>query len=135
MQVNFVATVMPDGQVQAKDVVAGHASFGTPFVGQKRALDGAFNQAAKRPKFSPPFTTDLSGGHSVSGIIKSYHTGNGWGFINCAGVDVYFKGNNLPSNCQYRTDLVGTSVSFEVNRTPDGKLQAMPGIVLGHGQS
>jgi len=142
MQVSFVATVMPDGQVQARDVIVGRAaSLGTPsFGGQKRALDGAFNQLAKRPKFAPAFSTpfstqDLSSGHAVSGIIKSYHTGNGWGFIDCAGVDVYFKGNNLPSNSQYRTDLVGTPVSFEVNRTPDGKLQAMPGIMLGHGQS
>merc|ERR1711957_416779 len=137
MQVSFTATVMPDGAVQARDVVAGHgapAAFVAPFL-QKRGLDthAMFNQPAKRAKFSPPSST--LGDQSASGLIKSYHTGNLYGFINCAGVDVYFKGNNLPPGHAQRTDLVGQQVTFEVNQTPDGKLQAMPGIIMGGGQS
>eukprot|EP00928_Gymnodinium_smaydae_P073032 TRINITY_DN56301_c0_g1_i1.p1 TRINITY_DN56301_c0_g1~~TRINITY_DN56301_c0_g1_i1.p1 ORF type:complete len:415 (-),score=37.37 TRINITY_DN56301_c0_g1_i1:165-1361(-) len=145
MQVSFIVTIMPDGQVQGRNLVAVGQS-GTPTRGLKRPNEGgglSFTPfaagdwaglsdlpAAKRSKLTPD-RPDLIGGQCKTGFIKSYHVGNGWGFINCAGIDVYFKGSSLPPGAQEQPNLVGSPVTFEINTMLDGKLQAKPGIILG----
>lgn len=118
------------GKMQAKDLQYGASrGYMPPAMGsaQKRAASPlGFTQAAmKRQKVSPG---PSFAGSRMTGIVKSYHTGNGYGFINADGMDIYFKGSSLPAGQQHRMDLVGSMVNFGYTTTPDGKLQAQPGI-------
>jgi len=136
---NFQFTLnSQQGKMQAFDLQYGASSgYIAPAMGsaQKRgASPGVFNQPAKRQKFSPTPsftpTNNMFGGNTMKGVVKSFHVGNGYGFINADGVDVYFKGSSLPAGQQHRNDLVGSMVAFGFNRTADGKLQATPGIQI-----
>lgn len=130
-----------NGKMQARDLQYSGAPVGyiPPAMGsaQKRAASpGSLSFVTQAPgpkkqKISPSCSPQtLLSGTQVQGVIKSYGVQKGWGFISCSGVDVYFKGSSLPAGHEHRTDLVGSDVAFDLNRSADGKLQATPGIVL-----
>merc|ERR1712100_768462 len=90
------------GKMQANDLQHGASSgYRPPAMGnaQKRGASPAgfagFAQPAKRQKFSSTPSFSPSGGNRMKGMIKSYHVGNGYGFITADGMDVYFKGSSL----------------------------------------
>jgi len=63
-------------------------------------------------------------GQTLTGMVKSYNW-KGFGFIMCQSMDqdIYFSRESLHPKLQ-TSDLAGESVTFEVHRFPDGKLQA-----------
>merc|ERR1740121_480789 len=68
----------------------------------------------------------MSTGNHMTGMIKSYNTGKGFGFISAAGVpgDLFFMKSALPPQSQEDRNLAGQSVSFELAQTMDGKNRA-----------
>lgn len=122
MRVEFSPFTMPDGNVQARDVVE---SDGGPFD------DTAFQPPpAKLRKVSPAGRPPSTPSGQHQGVVKSFNAHNGWGFIDCDGTDIYFKRTSLPYLQQQTPDLVGSVVAFEVIMTADGKPQAAPGIKI-----
>jgi len=75
------------------------------------------------PDASPAKRPRLDG--VLEGVVKSYHTERGWGFIASASVsrDIYFKGQSLPEHLR-AADVQGQAVRFTLVHTQDGKPQA-----------
>mmetsp|Transcript_26450 Transcript_26450/g.42398 ORF Transcript_26450/g.42398 Transcript_26450/m.42398 type:complete len:101 (+) Transcript_26450:1-303(+) len=75
-----------------------------------------------------PATTETSTGRSAAGMIKTYNSQKGFGFISSPGIpgDVFFMRTSLPAGAQdlQGTDLQGKSVNFEVAQTTEGKMRA-----------
>ncbi|CAE8637134.1 unnamed protein product [Polarella glacialis] len=74
-----------------------------------------------------PATTETSTGRSAAGMIKTYNSQKGFGFISSPGIpgDVFFMKTSLPAEVQmHGKDLQGKSVNFEVSQTSDGKMRA-----------
>jgi len=73
-----------------------------------------------RPKISVSST-----GQRANGVVKSYNTSRGFGFITCPGspADVFFMRTDLPEAAR-ASNVQNCSVNFEVMRTSDGKLRA-----------
>merc|ERR1711933_225353 len=99
---------------------------------------GGFGQGMKRgamamggwmgggmAKKSSPVPT-MSTGTRMKGMIKSFNTGKGFGFLSAAGVpgDVFFMKSELPTQAQENRNLSGQAVSFELTQTMDGKSRA-----------
>merc|ERR1740123_1589737 len=72
----------------------------------------------------PPHRGGPKSGETMTGMVKSYNR-KGFGFIMCQTMDqdIYFSRESLHPQLQ-TSDLAGESVTFEVHRFPDGKLQA-----------
>merc|ERR1712087_822455 len=76
--------------------------------------------------------TAMATGNHLNGMVKTYNTGKGFGFISAAGVpgDVFFMRTALPAEAQENRNLSGQAVSFELATTMDGKMRA-ESITLG----
>merc|ERR1712037_76935 len=101
--------------------------------GMKRgamAMGGGFGNFGKKPKTGPVPT--MSTGNRKKGMIKSFNTGKGFGFLSAPGVpgDVFFMRSELPEQSQEDRNLSGQTVSFELTQTMDGKSRAAS-ITLG----
>merc|ERR1712032_312295 len=74
----------------------------------------------------------MSTGNHMTGMVKSYNTGKGFGFISAAGVpgDLFFMKSSLPQQAKENRNLSGQAVSFELTQTMDGKARA-ESITLG----
>merc|ERR1719497_94898 len=74
----------------------------------------------------------MSTGNHMTGMVKSYNTGKGFGFISAAGVpgDIFFMRTALPEHAQENRGLAGQAVSFELATTMDGKMRA-ENVTLG----
>jgi len=72
----------------------------------------------------PPYRGGPKSGETMTGMVKSYNR-KGFGFIMCQTMDqdIYFSRESLHPQLQ-TSDLAGESVTFEVHRFPDGKMQA-----------
>merc|ERR1711982_274166 len=68
----------------------------------------------------------MSTGNHMKGMVKSYNTGKGFGFISAAGVpgDIFFMRTALPAEAQENRNLSGQAVGFELATTMDGKMRA-----------
>merc|ERR1712032_414802 len=91
---------------------------------------GIAQQALKQQK-TEPIATVPTGKH-MSGSVKSYNPAKGWGLISSPGIpsggagksgDVFFMKSNLPVESRDQ-DITGYNVTYELMRTPDGKLRA-----------
>merc|ERR1712003_139940 len=84
----------------------------------------------KKQKSGPVPT--MSTGNRLKGMIKSFNTGKGFGFVSAAGVpgDIFFMKSDLPQQSQEDRNLSGQAVSFELTQTMDGKSRAAS-ITLG----
>jgi len=157
----FKAESLPDGKVKATKVMfqsnkiasrlkapggmqgsgmqgggaqGGGAQFGSAGggfgQGIKRGGMAMGGGVVKKPKSGVAAT--MSTGSHMKGMIKSYHTGKGYGFISAAGVpgDVFFMKTALPQHAQEDRNLSGQAVSFELTQTMDGKSRA-DSVTLG----
>merc|ERR1719203_203013 len=63
----------------------------------------------------------MSTGAKKKGMVKSYNTGKGFGFISAAGVpgDVFFMKSALPAQAQENRELAGQAVGFTLAQTMD----------------
>mmetsp|Transcript_8318 Transcript_8318/g.21088 ORF Transcript_8318/g.21088 Transcript_8318/m.21088 type:complete len:326 (+) Transcript_8318:73-1050(+) len=96
--------------------------------GAKRpAPSTAGTVAVKKPKPSASSEVEMfSTGQYHQGDVKSYNAVKGFGFITSSGLteDVFFMRSALPVELQSQT-LQGCFVTFELAKTPDGKLRAL----------
>merc|ERR1712032_1104307 len=95
--------------------------------GMKRgamAMGGGFGNFGKKQNTGPVPT--MSTGNRMKGMIKSFNTGKGFGFLSAAGApgDVFFMKSELPTEAQENRNLSGQAVSFELTQTTDGKSRA-----------
>merc|ERR1712066_997825 len=106
------------------------AGFGQGMKRDAMAMGGGFGNFGKQQKTGPVPT--MSTGKRVKGMIKSFNTGKGFGFLSAAGVpgDVFFMKSELPQQSQEDRNLSGQAVSFELAQTMDGKSRAAS-ITLG----
>jgi len=83
-------------------------------------------EAPQPRKSGRNFVPTMSTGQEVTGIIKSYNTASGFGFIASPGVigDVFFMRTSLPPEAQFLATLQGQAVRFELTTTAEGKLRA-----------
>jgi len=116
--VSFSCSQTIDGRMVAQNLV--------PLVGgkgMKRSGDGAGSARAKKARMEEVLT-----GQSGSGIIKSYNSAKGFGFISGLDMqeDVFFLKTALPVTSQnlQGQDLKGKKVVFEIAQTGDGKVRA-----------
>lgn len=127
----FTPSVAPDGRMNGKQVnVIGGVGMKRPAVvvapGFQAALSNSafedyagFGPAVKRARQEEA----LAG--VTQGVIKTYNSMKGFGFISCPGVqqDVYFMKVQLPHEMQ-EVNLQGRAVNFEVTYAADGKIRA-----------
>jgi len=109
---NFTVHLVNDGKPQVGQIE--FVEGGAPQAGTKRSMSMSRSiPAAKRAKI------ETSAEGEMEGTVKSYNSGNGYGFIRCQQVmqDVYFKGN-------YPDAAPGSHVKFTLAYSPDGKPQA-----------
>merc|ERR1712013_484048 len=145
----FKAQQMPDGKIKATKVmfqsskIAARLKAGPGMQGggmqamqgggMKRgamAMGGGFGNFDKKQKSGPVPT--MSTGNRMKGMIKSFNTGKGFGFLSAPGVpgDIFFMASDLPQQSQEDRNLSGQAVSFELTQTMDGKSRAAS-ITLG----
>merc|ERR1719476_1174994 len=112
-------------------MMGGGAQFGGAMAGMgqgmKRgpmAMGGGFGNFGKKQNTGAVPT--MSTGKRMKGMIKSFNTGKGFGFLSAAGVsgDVFFMKSELPTEAQENRELSGQAVSFELTQTMDGKCRA-----------
>lgn len=76
---------------------------------------------------APPKPVIPQSGTTLTGMVKSYNR-KGFGFLMCFGIehcqDIHYTRENLSPKLQTR-DIPGQHVSFEIHRSPDGKLTAL----------
>merc|ERR1712203_899580 len=106
------------GMMQGGGMMGG---FGQGMKRGAMAMGGGF---AKKQNTGPVQT--MSTGNHMNGMVKSYNTGKGFGFISAAGVpgDLFFMKSSLPPQAQENRNLAGQMVSFELTQTMDGKARA-----------
>merc|ERR1712003_231510 len=99
------------------------------FGGMKRGAQSMGGGFGKKQNTGVP---TMSTGNNMRGMVKSYNTGKGFGFISAQGVpgDVFFMRTALPPQAQENRNLSGQAVSFELATTMDGKMRA-ENITLG----
>jgi cold shock CspA family protein len=128
---------MQAGGMQGGGMMGGGAQFGGMMggfdQGMKRgamAMGGGFGNFGKKQKSGPVPT--MSTGNRMKGMIKSFNTGKGFGFLSAPGGpgDVFFMKSELPQQSQEDRNLSGQAVSFELTQTMDGKSRAAS-ITLG----
>merc|ERR1712032_1704804 len=128
---------MQAGGMQGGGMMGGGAQFGGIMggfdQGMKRgamAMGGGFGTFGKKQKSGPVPT--MSTGNRMKGMIKSFNTGKGFGFLSAPGMpgDVFFMKSELPPQSQEDRNLSGQAVSFELAQTMDGKSRAAS-ITLG----
>jgi len=107
----------------------------------QRTLSGVRNRAAaadsslarlgmlvaKEPKPSASSEVEMyATGQYHQGAVKSYNAVKGFGFITSSGLtdDVFFMRSALPVELESQS-LQGCSVTFELAKTPEGKLRAL----------
>lgn len=85
------------------------------------AAELSHQSSAKKPK--QQIMTTHATGQYVSGTVKSFNASKKFGFITCDDVpgDVFFMASDLPDGIGQISP--GTSVSFDLMRTSDGKLR------------
>jgi len=75
----------------------------------------------------PPKPTIPQSGSTLNGMVKSYNR-KGFGFLMVFGIDhfqdIHYTRENLSPKLQTR-DIPGQHVTFEIHRSPDGKLVAL----------
>lgn len=120
--VEFMPQQSHDGRMQATQV--------TPQVGMKRRgvhVPGLYGPSAKQRRIviQPSTVNESMVNEEVSGMIKTYNTSKGYGFITCpgSGDDVFFMKKDLPAEVQ-SMNLIGNSVSFVLTQAQDGRLRA-----------
>merc|ERR1712037_1091521 len=143
----FKAHSHPDGKIQASKVMfqsgkianrlkAGGGMQGGMLAGMQggmkrgaQAMGGGF---VKKQNTGQGGVPTMSTGNHLRGMVKSYNTGKGFGFISAAGVpgDVFFMRTALPAEAQENRNLSGQAVGFELATTMDGKMRA-ENITLG----
>uniref|UniRef100_A0A7S4V8R4 RanBP2-type domain-containing protein n=1 Tax=Alexandrium monilatum TaxID=311494 RepID=A0A7S4V8R4_9DINO len=76
---------------------------------------------------APPRPALPQSGTTLNGMVKSYNR-KGFGFLMCFGIehcqDIHYTRENLSPKLQTR-DIPGQHVTFEIHRSPDGKLTAL----------
>mmetsp|Transcript_7127 Transcript_7127/g.16853 ORF Transcript_7127/g.16853 Transcript_7127/m.16853 type:complete len:416 (-) Transcript_7127:84-1331(-) len=76
---------------------------------------------------APPRPVVPQSGTTLNGMVKSYNR-KGFGFLMCFGIehcqDIHYTRENLSPKLQTR-DIPGQHVTFEIHRSPDGKLTAL----------
>mmetsp|Transcript_28888 Transcript_28888/g.82756 ORF Transcript_28888/g.82756 Transcript_28888/m.82756 type:complete len:415 (+) Transcript_28888:197-1441(+) len=76
---------------------------------------------------APPRPVIPQSGTTLNGMVKSYNR-KGFGFLMCFGIehcqDIHYTRENLSPKLQTR-DIPGQHVTFEIHRSPDGKLTAL----------
>jgi len=90
-----------------------------------------FKCKAPKPKdidcSAPPRPVIPQSGTTLNGMVKSYNR-KGFGFLMCFGIehcqDIHYTRENLSPKLQTR-DIPGQHVTFEIHRSPDGKLTAL----------
>mmetsp|Transcript_45574 Transcript_45574/g.114874 ORF Transcript_45574/g.114874 Transcript_45574/m.114874 type:complete len:356 (-) Transcript_45574:57-1124(-) len=116
--VSFMAAVGPDGRIQAKNV--------QPQSGMKRGSGPILPTSAKRINVGGGAYAGGGGdGQWITGTVKSYNSGKGFGFISSPGqpMDIYFATASIsPQAVQAIT--IGQGVTCELNYALDGKLRA-----------
>merc|ERR1712083_436011 len=82
--------------------------------GMKRGNATMAGGFGKMQKFGQGAVATTSTGKQLSGFIKSYNTGTGFGFICAQGAsgDVFFMKTHLPEHAQENRGLSGQSVRF-----------------------
>lgn len=108
--VSFEIITGDDGRRKARNITNNDGNFGNNDTFQMQKTSGGGNVDAVP-----------SGEHS-SGIIKSYNSTKGFGFITAEGLpgDVFFMRTDLPAEAQ-NADINGCGVTFEIMYAPDGK--------------
>merc|ERR1711920_291785 len=99
--------------------------------GMKRGATSMGGGFGKKQNIGQGAIATMSTGNHMKGMIKSYNTGKGFGFISAAGVpgDIFFMRTALPQQAQENRNLSGQAASFELANTMDGKMRA-EGITL-----
>merc|ERR1719356_1535892 len=143
----FKANSQPDGKVQANKVMfqsgkianrlkagagyqggmqGGMQGGAMQFGGMKRGAQSMGGGFGKKQNIGQAAVPTMSTGNHMRGMVKSYNTGKGFGFISAAGVpgDVFFMRTALPAQAQENRNLSGQTVSFELATTMDGKMRA-----------
>jgi len=79
----------------------------------------------------PANTPDV--GERISGVVKSWNTIKGFGFLNASGVDgdIFFAHDRLPDTLRDAEKLENLTFLFELKMTDDGKPQAMNMMLQG----
>mmetsp|Transcript_78352 Transcript_78352/g.176989 ORF Transcript_78352/g.176989 Transcript_78352/m.176989 type:complete len:410 (-) Transcript_78352:139-1368(-) len=76
---------------------------------------------------APPRPVLPQSGTTMNGMVKSFNR-KGFGFLMCFGIehcsDIHYTRENLSPKLQTR-DIPGQHVTFEIHRSPDGKLAAL----------
>merc|ERR1719343_148322 len=100
--------------------------------GMKRGAQSMGGGFGKKQNIGQGGVPTMSTGNHLRGMVKSYNTGKGFGFISAAGVpgDIFFMRTALPAQAQENRNLSGQAVSFELATTMDGKMRA-ENITLG----
>jgi len=144
LSVQFTVELKPDGKPQALEIVQADGSApAAPSRGAKRPageMNGGQIAPSKYPRLGAAPAAkggckgaakgcgkgqSVEGGTMLEGMIKSFNSAKGFGFVESAAVpgDIYFKATMLPPHLQ-NTDLQGAQAQFELRYTPDGKPQA-----------
>merc|ERR1712032_68828 len=155
----FKANSQPDGKIQASKVMfqsakianrlkAGGGMQGGMMAGMQGGMQGGAMQFGgqgmkrgvqamgggfgKKQNTGQGAVATMSTSNHLSGMVKSYNTGKGFGFISAAGVpgDIFFMRTALPEHAQENRGLAGQAVSFELATTMDGKMRA-ENVTLG----
>jgi len=94
--------------------------------GMKRGAAPMGGGFGKKQNISQGTVPTMATGNHLKGMVKSYNTGKGFGFISAAGVpgDIFFMRTALPPQAQEDRNLSGQSVGFELATTMDGKMRA-----------
>jgi len=138
--VSFEVMQKPDGKLCARNVTSqgeepvstGQQSSGysQPSIGYSQPSSGYSQPTSGYSQPPSGYDQQTSGsGQQTSGyangLIKSYNSAKGFGFIEAQGVpsDVMFMKRDLPAEAQ-NEDIKGCAVRFEVLQKPDGKLCA-----------
>jgi len=121
-QVHFDLDWAPDGSALATSITLGSQSESTDVVPSTSGMPSA--SAIEASMLASPL---LSDGLDYFGVIKSYGEGKGFGFVTASDphADVYFQKRDLTQGAhiilQSGFGLVGTPVTFKVQKTPCGR--------------
>merc|ERR1719178_142878 len=103
------------------EMMAGMQGGAMQFGGQgmKRGAQAMGGGFGKKQNTGQGAVATMSTGNHLTGMVKSYNTGNGFGFISAAGVpgDIFFMKSALPAPAQENRDLAVQAVSFELATT------------------
>eukprot|EP00933_Yihiella_yeosuensis_P054608 TRINITY_DN530_c2_g1_i1.p1 TRINITY_DN530_c2_g1~~TRINITY_DN530_c2_g1_i1.p1 ORF type:complete len:397 (-),score=118.53 TRINITY_DN530_c2_g1_i1:151-1341(-) len=134
-QVTFSCSQDQQGRLCAHNVIpaggAGMTGMGMQGGGMKRpaaamgGMGGMGGMGMGMNKMQKTVVSETPTGQYAAGVIKSFNTGKGFGFISCPTCpgDVFFMKSSLPLNAQAAIQ-VNQAVNFEISQTSDGKIRA-----------